>query len=273
MHANILCGMVLDFFITVRFLDLIDIFSVAFLLYQLYKLLKDSVTLHIFLGLSALYVLWLIVRALDMKMLSLILGQFMGVGVIALLVVFQPEIRRFFLLLGSKYFSQFSLMHLEELLKHNKSKHYAEDEELNGTIEQIETAVSIMSKDKTGALIVFSKHLRLEGYANTGVKIGARVHHEILCSIFFKNNPLHDGAVIIYRNEIVAAKVVLPLLNELELDERYGMRHRSALSMNIETGVPVIIVSEETGSISIAYNQKIIEFNSAYELKNFLAGV
>ncbi len=205
-----------------------------------------------------------------MQMLSLILGQFMGVGVVALLVVFQPELRRFFLMIGSKYFSQLSLVHLEELFKQHKTDN---DDETNEVIEEIIKAVSILSHNKTGALIVYSKNLSLSTYAQTGIIMNANVHHETIISIFFKNNPLHDGAIIIHKNKIVAAKVVLPVYNDIEIDEKFGMRHRSAISMNIETGVPVIVVSEETGAISIAYNKQIIEIDYPFKLKDFLKNI
>lgn len=260
--------MIPNFFITIHFFDILDIFLVAFLLYQFYKLVKDSVAVHIFAGFFVLYLVWLLVKALNMQMLSLILGQFMGVGVVALLVVFQPELRRFFLMLGSKYFSQLSLLHFEELLRNKHTNN--RDEEEDEVVVEILKAVRLLSKKKTGALIVYSKHLPLMTYAETGVIMDAVVHHETLVSIFFKNNPLHDGAVIIHKNKILAAKVVLPILNEIELEERFGMRHRSALSMNIETNVPVIVVSEETGEISIAVNKKLIEVSKPVELREYL---
>ncbi len=262
--------MVFNFFITISFFDILDILLVAFLLYQFYKLLKDSIAVHIFAGFFAIYLIWLIVKAVNMQMLSLILGQFMGVGVVALLVVFQPELRRFFLMIGSKYFSQLSLVHIEELFKHHKTE---EHNETDRVIEEIIKAVSILAHNKTGALIVYSKRLPLSSYAQTGVIMNAEVHHETLVSIFFKNNPLHDGAVIIHKNKIVAAKVVLPVYNDIEIDERFGMRHRSALSMNIDTGVPVIVVSEETASISIVYNKQIIEVEYPFKLKDFLKNI
>jgi diadenylate cyclase len=260
--------MILNFFITIHFFDILDIFLVSFLFYQFYKLLKDSVAVHIFVGFFALYLIWLLVKALNMQMLSLILGQFMGVGVVALLVVFQPELRRFFLMLGSKYFSQLSLLHFEDFIRHRHSKD--QDTEEDEIIVEIMKALRVLSKKKIGALIVYSKHLPLMTYAETGVIMDAVVHHETLISIFFKNNPLHDGAVIIHKNKILAAKVVLPLLNEVEVEERFGMRHRSALSMNIETNVPVIIVSEETGGVSVAIDKKIVEIDKLLDLREIL---
>jgi len=259
--------MIFNFFITIKIIDIIDIFLVALLLYQLYIILKDSIAVHIFAGFFGIYLIWLMVKALNMQMLSLILGQFMGVGIIALLVVFQPELRKIFLMIGSKYFSQFKLTSIEEIFKHNKTETIDKTDEV---LEEIIKAVTVLSHKKTGAIIVYSKKLSLKSYAQTGIMINANVNHEIIISIFFKDNPLHDGAIIIHKNKIVAAKVVLPIYKDINIDEKFGMRHRAALSMNYETDVPVIIVSEETGAISIAHNKKIIEIDYPFKLKEFL---
>lgn len=256
----------LAFFISIRFVDVIDILLVAFLLYQVFKLLKDSVTIYIFIGFFFIYLVWLIVKALNMEMLSLILGQFMGVGIIALIVVFQQELRRFLLLIGRKYFANINIHFIEDIIKAKSTIH---TEQNNLTIDEIIKAVKQLSQQKTGALIVVSDFLKLTSFAETGVIINGVVNHQTLLSIFFKNNPLHDGAVIIYRHKILAAKVILPINNELLMNEDYGTRHRAALSMNIETDVPVIVVSEETGKISVA-NNKIIKQVSDEELKKIL---
>lgn len=256
------------FFISIRFIDILDILLVAFLLYQVFKLLKDSIATYIFIGFFFIYLIWLMVKALNMEMLSLILGQFMGVGIIALIVVFQQELRRFLLMIGRKYFANINIHIIEELIN---SKHGSrQNEETNHTVEEIIIALEELSKTKTGALIVVSDFLKLNTFVNTGIRINGNVNAQTILSIFFKNNPLHDGAVIIYRNKILAAKVILPINTEINLDNQYGTRHRCALSMNIETDVPIIVVSEETGKISIAENKsiKIVNFN---ELKTILS--
>jgi len=256
----------LHFFISIRFIDIIDILLVAFLLYQVFKLLKDSITIYIFIGFFIIYLIWLIVKALNMEMLSLILGQFMGVGIIALIVVFQQELRRFLLLIGRKYFSNINVHFIEDIIK---AKSIIHTEQNNLVIDEIIKAVKQLTEEKTGAIIVVSDFLKLNSFAETGIIINAVVNHQTLLSIFFKNNPLHDGSVIIYRHKILAAKVILPINNELLMNEDYGTRHRAALSMNIETDVPVIVVSEETGKLSVA-NHKTIKPVSFEELRKIL---
>ncbi len=256
----------LAFFITIRFIDVLDILLVAFLLYQVFKLLKDSIATYIFIGFFFIYLVWLIVKALNMEMLSLILGQFMGVGVIALIVVFQQELRRFLLMIGRKYFANINIHFVEDIIKAKSTIHM---EQNYRTIDEIIKATSQLSLQKTGAIIVVSDFLKLNNFVEKGVIINGVVNHQLLLSIFFKNNPLHDGAVIIHRNRILAAKVILPINNEIYLDEKYGTRHRSALSMNMETDVPVIVVSEETGEISIA-NHETIKKVTTGELREIL---
>ncbi len=256
----------MHFFISIRFIDIIDILLVAFLLYQVFKLLKDSITIYIFIGFFIIYLIWLIVKALNMEMLSLILGQFMGVGIIALIVVFQQELRRFLLLIGRKYFSNINVHFIEDIIK---AKSIIHTEQNNLVIDEIIKAVKQLTEEKTGAIIVVSDFLKLNSFAETGIIINAVVNHQTLLSIFFKNNPLHDGSVIIYRHKILAAKVILPINNELLMNEDYGTRHRAALSMNIETDVPVIVVSEETGKLSVA-NHKTIKPVSFEELRKIL---
>jgi uncharacterized protein (TIGR00159 family) len=224
----------LAFFISIRFIDVLDILLVAFLLYQVFKLLKDSIATYIFIGFFFIYLVWLIVKALNMEMLSLILGQFMGVGIIALIVVFQQELRRFLLMIGRKYFGNINIHFIEDIIK---VKTTIQTEENHQTIKEIIKAVTDLSQTKTGAIIVVSDFLKLNNFVETGVALNATVNHQTLISIFFKNNPLHDGAVIIHRNKILAAKVILPINNEIFLNEKYGTRHRSALSMNMETDV------------------------------------
>ncbi len=255
------------FFISIRFIDVLDILLVAFLLYQVFKLLKDSVAIYIFIGFFFIYLIWLMVKALNMEMLSLILGQFMGVGVIALIVVFQQELRRFLLMIGRKYFANINIHFIEELIN---NKHSRINDDISHTVEEIANAVNELAKTKTGALIVVSDFLKLDSFVKTGIRINGLVNEQTILSIFFKNNPLHDGAVIIYRNKILAAKVILPISTEIDLDNQYGTRHRCALSMNIETDVPIIVVSEETGKISIAIN-KAIKTIELPELKEILS--
>ena len=240
-------------FITIRFLDILDILLVSFLLYQLYNLIKGTTAISIFVGIFSFYLLWLIVRALNMQLLSSLLGQVIGVGVIALIIVFQQEIRRFILIIGSKYFSN-KKFSIEKLF----SISYAEEEEFN--YSAIVTASINMSDQKVGALIVITKQSDLYSYQKTGDSINSDISDRLIESIFFKNSPLHDGAVIIRNNKIVAARCVLPTTDRNDLPAKYGMRHRAAIGITEKTDASVVIVSEETGSISFAHLGNI-EYN------------
>ncbi len=232
-------------FISIRFLDVLDIFLVAFLLYHFYNLIKGTVAINIFIGIFSLYLLWLIVRALDMELLGTILGQVIGVGVIAIIIVFQQEIRRFLLVIGSRYITnyQFSFAHLFSLKTRQKPR-------IRTT--EIVKACTDMSAFKTGALIVIARRDSLVNYEKTGVTINADTSNRLLQSIFFKNNPLHDGAVIIKKDKIVAASCALPTSERVDIPPLYGMRHRAAIGLTERTDAVVIAVSEETGAISFA---------------------
>lgn len=237
-------------FITIRFLDILDILLVAFLLYQIYNLIRGTTAINIFIGISTLYLLWLLVKALNMNLLSSILGQVIGVGVIALIIVFQPEVRRFLLIISTRYIRnrKFSL---EKLFS------FGEKELVEVNIDSIVSACSNMSAFKTGALIAISKRSDLMSFIRTGDVINADTSSRLLESIFFKNSPLHDGAVIIIKDKIAAARCVLPATDKIDLPPQFGMRHRAALGIAEKTDAVVILVSEETGAISFAKEEDI----------------
>ncbi len=232
-------------FITVRFLDILDIILVAFLLYQFYNLIKGTVAINIFIGIFALYLLWLVVRALNMELLGSILGQVIGVGVIALIIVFQQEIRRFLLVIGSRYISNYSFSFSNFLSLKAKPKPKVK-------ISEIVKACTDMSAFKTGALITITQRDNLANAAKTGIIINADTSSRLLESIFFKNNPLHDGSVIIRKEKIYAASCVLPASERADLPPHFGMRHRAAIGLTERSDAVVIVVSEETGAISFA---------------------
>lgn len=232
-------------FISLRFLDILDILLVAFLLYQLYVLIKGTVAINIFAGIFLVYLLWLIVKAANMSLLSTILGSFIGVGVIAVIIVFQQELRRFLLLVGTQdiFNKRFSFQ-----------KYFGKSITVTSTntLREIVRACRNMAKTKTGALIVFTTHSELVQYIQSGDTINGAVSHRLLESLFFKNSPMHDGAVIIIGDSIKAARCVLPIDDDLILPASLGLRHRAAISMSNETDAVVITVSEETGYISYA---------------------
>lgn len=231
-------------FITLRFLDILDILLLAFLMYQLFMVIKGTVAINIFVGIFSVYLVWQLVRALHMELLSTVLGQFMGVGVIVLIIVFQQELRRFLLMIGTReFFSRsFSLEHL--FFKKGK---VLEDKDVG----QIVKSCVNMSATKTGALIVLAARIEPVAIIESGDKINAQISSRLIESIFFKNSPLHDGAVIIYNKLLVAARCVLPLSKSSELPAHMGLRHRAAKGMTENYHVLVVTVSEETGKISI----------------------
>lgn len=237
-------------FITIRFLDILDIILVAFLLYQLYRLIKGSVAFNIVIGLFSLYLFWLVVRALNMELLGSIMGQFIGVGVLALIVVFHPEIRKFLVFIGTNY-NVNRVLSIDKLFGSAKAKTINHQQ-----IDSLVDACVLMGKSKTGALIVIAGKNELNDQIATGERINAKISSSLIRTIFFKNSPLHDGAIVIKRNKIVAAGCILPLTQQ-ELDKALGLRHRAAVGMTENSDALAIIVSEERGSVSVAHGGEI----------------
>lgn len=237
-------------FLDLRPIDILDITLVALLMYQLYKLIRGTVALKIFFGLFSFIVFWLLVNALEMELLGSILDAVISVGVIAIIVLFQEEIRKFFLLLGSRYnFSKW--FSLEKVMATNQSGM------LNIYVNPIINACEKMAGSKTGALIIITNQSELVDITKTGELLNANISSSLLQSIFFKNSPLHDGAVIINRNKIKAAQCILPISHNTDVPSNMGLRHRAGLGVAQSTDAQVIIISEETGKISFAQNGKL----------------
>lgn len=239
-----------DLFIKIRILDVIDILLVAYLMFQVYLLIRGTVAMNIFIGILSVYLLWIIVKALNMQLLGSILGQIIGVGVIALIVVFQQEIRRFLIYIGNQYFSR-NRFSFEKVLPVT----FTSPPPVK--IKSIIKACLNLARTKTGALIVIGRKSELSVYSETGDMLEATTSSRLIESIFNKNSPLHDGAVIIIHDKIIAARCVLPVSENPNLPPDYGLRHRAALGMSEHTDSMIIIVSEQTGSLSIAENGKI----------------
>lgn len=237
-------------FLEVSWVDFIDIALVGVLLYQIYKLIRGSIAVNIFLGLLALYLVYLMVRAAQMELLATILGQFMGVGVIAMIVLFQPEIRKFLLILGRSTEFRENFMKTITNLRHG----YQADFDISHVIEAART----LRATKTGALMVFTRDTELKFYAQTGDALDAEVNKRLLLSIFNKNSPLHDGAIIIYKGKIKAARCVLPVSENDHLPPNFGLRHRAAVGMSENTDTLVLAISEETGRLILARNGKYL---------------
>jgi uncharacterized protein (TIGR00159 family) len=260
----------MEYLIDIRFLnmkvwDILDILIVSYLIYRIYLLLKGSVAFNIFIGLMLLYIVWWLVSALEMQLLSTFLSQFVSVGVILLIIIFQPEIRKFLLDLGNTTLKQRSNL-LERIFanglqggKPNTSRY----------IEML-PAIDSMSKKKIGALILFGNVSESQNYMKTGKILNANLNAGLLESIFQKESPLHDGAVVLFRNKIYAAGCILPVSEDATLPKEAGLRHRAAVGVTEQYEVGAIVVSEETGNISFA-KEGTLHFNIDLEtLRNFL---
>ncbi|MCQ2974415.1 MAG: diadenylate cyclase CdaA [Bacteroidales bacterium] len=226
------------------FVDLIDILLTAYLLYFVYKRFKGSTAMNLIFGVFIIYIIWMVVRALNMSLLSTIMNNVASVGLLALVVVFHPEIRKFLLEIGNnsritKFFSLERIFH--KVLKETPD---------NLNIPEIVKACEKFAKNKIGALIVLPSHSDLSSIIETGERLDSNVSARILDAIFFKNAPLHDGAVIIIKGRIVAAKCVLPVSDNMDLPKKIGLRHRSGIGISEVSDSLVIIVSEERGEIS-----------------------
>ena len=249
-------------FIDFSIKDLVDILLVAYLLYQTYRLMKDSGSINIFIGILVFIGCWLVVsQVLEMRLLGSIFDKLVSVGVLALIILFQDEIRKFLVTLGShkKMGSFFRFLTNAKQEKTEKND-----------IMPIVMACMNMSKGKVGALIVFEKDMPLKDIIRTGEIINADINQRLIENIFFKNSPLHDGAMIISHKRIEAAGCILPVSHDLNIPKDLGLRHRSALGVSQETDALAIIVSEETGGISAAYKGQFHLRLTAEELERIL---
>lgn len=242
--------------------DFIDILLVAFLLYYTYKLMKASGSINVFVGILVFIVIWLIVsQVLEMRLLGSIFDKLVSVGVLALIVLFQDEIRRFLLTLGSHKRASALVRFLTGNKKEQMDK---------ADILPVVMACISMSKQKVGALIVIEKNIPLEEIVSTGEIIDAKISQRLIENIFFKNSPLHDGAMIISHKRIKAAGCILPVSHSIHIPKELGLRHRAAMGIAQETDAYAVIVSEETGSISVAHRGEFFLKLSAEELERLL---
>lgn len=241
--------------------DFVDILLVAFLLYYTYKLMKASGSINVFVGILVFIVIWLIVsQVLEMRLLGSIFDKLVSVGVLALIVLFQDEIRRFLLTLGSNHASA-----LVRFFTGSKKERMEKSD-----IMPIVLACLSMSKQKVGALIVIEKSIPLDDIVRTGEIIDADINQRLIENIFFKNSPLHDGAMVISHKRIKAAGCILPVSHNLDIPKELGLRHRAALGVSQETDAYAIVVSEETGGISVAHRGEFYLRLTAEELERIL---
>ncbi len=245
-------------FLDISFLDILDIVLVAVLLYYVYKLLKGTVAINIFIGIALVVLIWKITQALQMEMLSGLLGALISLGAIAILIVFQPEVRKFLLMLGSTNFT--SKRNFLKQISFLKTEIH-----VNTNVEAVVEACEAMAAIKTGALIVFERTQNLDFVKNTGDIMNAEINKPIIESIFYKNSPLHDGAIIIKENFITATRVILPISNK-NLPSRFGLRHRAAIGITEKTDALCLLVSEETGKIVYIKDGEFVLFKNTNEL-------
>ncbi len=244
--------------------DIVDILLVALMLYYFYRLMKESRSLNVFIGIMMFIVVWLLVSQIfEMRLLGSIMDKLVSVGVIGLIVLFQEEIRKFFNDLGTRQ----RMRMFFNLFSSDKKK---DDEADKETIVPLVLACLNMSRRKEGALIVIERHLSLNEIVSTGDVIDANINQLLIENIFFKNSPLHDGALVISNRRIKAAGCILPVAHNQDIPKKLGLRHRAALGMSQNSDAIVIIVSEETGGISVAIKGKFQLRLSAEKLESIL---
>lgn len=243
--------------------DVVDILIVALLLFYLYRLMKNSGTLSLFYGVLAFIVVWVVAYEIfDLRLTGTIVDKFMSIGLIVLVILFQDQIKRFLIDIGGPgQWKKFRRIF----------KHSANDDRLHTEVMNVVYACMSMSKSKTGALIVFQRKVPLTDYERTGDAIDADINVRLIENIFFKNSPLHDGAMIIASHRIAAVGCILPVSHDMSIPKNLGLRHRAALGMSQATDAVCVIVSEETGGISVANHGDIRVKVSAIDLEHILS--
>lgn len=244
--------------------DVIDVLLVALMLYYLYRLMKESRSLNVFIGILVFVFVWLFVsQILEMRLLGAIMDKLVSVGVIGLIILFQEEIRKFLYQLGAHQRFQTFVK-----LFSNGAKEGEEDKE---TIVPIVLSCMSMAKSRVGALIVIERGVSLNDIVDTGDLIDAKINQRLIENIFFKNSPLHDGAIVISKKRVKAAGCILPVSHDLSIPKELGLRHRAAMGISQASDAIAIVVSEETGRISVAINGQFRLRLSAEELEGILA--
>ena len=251
----------------ISFKDIIDIFLVAIALFYCYKVMKQSRSMNIFYGILLFISGWIIIsKVLEMKLLGGILDQLVNVGAIAIIILFQEDIRRFFYNIGARQQAH-RFMRFFRLDKHKNASEFRNERE---TIFPIVMACMNMSKQHVGALIVLQNDIPLTDFVRSGDVVDAKITQRLIENIFFKNSPLHDGAMVIAKGRIAAASCILPISHDLDIPKEFGLRHRAAKGISKETDALAIVVSEETGNISAAYSDMLRSHISAEELEKLL---
>ena len=242
--------------------DLLDIFLMALVIYVIFRWIRGSSAMSIFLVVVSLYVVRVVASALGMKMITTMMETVLDVGLLALVVLFQPEIRRFLITLGNRYKGN---RFIAGLLSRGSGKKLSSE-----TVNEVSEAIRSMAESRTGALIVIPNEIPLYDIMATGDKVDARVSRRLIMNIFFKNSPLHDGAMIIEGGRIAAARCTLPITEKMDLPASYGMRHKAAIGVSEQTDADVLVVSEETGAVSYVRSGVVKPIANINELKLIL---
>ena len=253
-------------FLEMSFADILDIFLLGLIIFFAFKWLRGSSAMSIFVAIVSLYLIRVLVSAFNMRLMTAIMETVLDVGVIALIIIFQPEIRKFLISLGNRYMNSAKGREIVNRILGKRVASMADSEAVNDITE----ACRRMSEDKTGALIVLAHRTPLEDIIGTGDKIDAAVHRRLIMNLFFKNSPLHDGAMVISGNRIVAARCTLPITERTDIPANYGMRHKAAIGITEVSDADVIVVSEETGRISFIKGGDVTPIQNINELKLLL---
>ncbi len=252
-------------FLNLSFIDIIDILLVAIIIYLVFRWIRGSSAMGVFTAILLLLLVRVIAGALNMKLMTAVMSTVLDVGVLALIIIFQPEIRRLLMGIGNKY------RHTPRLAQFlDKLLGVKEDSLDTGVVNEISEACRQMGEEKTGALIVIPQKDKLEYIKETGDKVDAMVSRRLIMNIFFKNSPLHDGAMVIEGGRIAAARCTLPITERQDIPAHYGMRHKAAIGMSETCDAIILVVSEETGHISYVRNGKIQTIGNISELKLLL---
>lgn len=244
--------------------DIVDILLVAGLMFYIYKLMKDTGTLNIFIGFLSFIIVWfLLAKVFDMQLIGAIMDKFTDAALFVIVVLFQDQIKRFFNEVGSHQRWRFL----------NKFLHKAENKDKQKWVMPVVYACMSMSKSKTGALIVVERQMPLDDYERTGDVIDANINTRLIENIFFKNSPLHDGALIIAGDKVKSAGCILPVSHDTSLPRYLGLRHRSALGIAQATDAVAVVVSEETGNISYAYKGELHQKLTSTDLEHALSNL
>ena len=254
-------------FLNMSLADILDIVLLGLIIFFMFKWIRGTSAMSIFVAIVSLYLIRVLVGAFNMRLMTAIMDMVLDVGVLALIVIFQPEIRKFLMRLGNRYMnSKGGKKFINRILGKTSNAGMSVSEEVNDLTE----ACRRMSEDKTGALIVIGHNTPLDDIIGTGDRIDASIHRRLIMNLFFKNSPLHDGALVISGGRIVAARCTLPITGKTDIPANYGMRHKAAIGITEETDADAVVVSEETGRISFVKGGTVTPIQNINELKLLL---